>query len=173
MSGNEVKCFILGANIFIMDLTRIHLFITHLPLFGLFLGLLALLYGLIVKSRQVKIVSLGIILIATLGGVIAFRTGEPAEESVEHIAGVLHDSIEEHEESAEVTILFLSGLGVLALVALYLEMKDKKAAKQMSLAVLAFSVLTFYFVAQTANLGGKIRHTEILENGIPAHAPSE
>lgn len=144
-----------------MDPTRVHLFITHLPVFGLFLGFLALLYGAIRKDRQVKMVSLFIIIIATIGALIAFQTGEDAEETVEHIAGVTHDAIEEHEESAEITILFFYGLGVLSAIGLYLEMKIKKYASQVSLAILAFTALTFFFVAQTANLGGKIRHTEI------------
>jgi len=71
-----------------MDATRIHLFITHLPVFGIFLGFMALLFGLIRKDRQVKIVSLLILVIAISGGIIAFQTGESAEETVENIAGL-------------------------------------------------------------------------------------
>ena len=144
-----------------MDATRIHLFITHLPVFGLFLGFIVLLYGIIKKERHVKIVSLTILLISIVGGLIAFQTGESAEETVENITGVLEDTIEQHEESAEITILFFYGLGVLSLSALYAEVKRKKYSKQLLIIVMAFTVVTFSFVAWTASLGGKIRHTEI------------
>ncbi|HEY9487410.1 MAG TPA: hypothetical protein VIQ51_03720, partial [Chryseosolibacter sp.] len=66
-----------------MDATRIHLVITHLPVFGLFLGFFALLYGFLRKDKGVKIVSLAIIFVSMVGGVIAFQTGEPAEHAVD------------------------------------------------------------------------------------------
>ncbi len=144
-----------------MDATYVHLTITHLPVFGLFLGFLALAYGLIRNETQVKLVALAVIIIATVGAIIAFSTGESAEETVEHISGITHDAIEEHEEAAERTIVFFYGLGVLSLIALFLESRSKKYANRLSLIVLCFAVLTFYFVTQTAALGGKIRHTEI------------
>ena len=144
-----------------MDATRIHLFITHLPVFGLFLGFLVLLYGIIQDERHVKVVSLAIVLISVVGGIIAFRTGESAEHTIENIAGISEDAVEEHEESAEVTNLFFYGLGILSLGGLYAELKRKKYAKQVLLAVMAFTIVTFSFVAWTALLGGKIRHPEI------------
>ena len=144
-----------------MDAIRIHLVITHLPVFGLFLGFFALLYGYLRKSKEVKIVSLAIIVVAMAGGFIAFQTGEPAEHAVENIAGVSHDAVEVHEESAELTNIFVIALGLVSLVALYAEAKGKGFAKQVIVAVLVLSVVSFYFVARTALLGGKVRHTEI------------
>lgn len=145
-----------------MDATHVHLTITHLPVFGLFLGFLALLYGIIRKESQVKLVALSIIIIATVGALIAFRTGESAEETVEHIHGVTHEVIEEHEEAAERAILFFYGLGLLSAIALFLESRERKYANRLSFLVLCLAALAFYFVARTAVLGGKIRHTEIV-----------
>lgn len=144
-----------------MDATRIHLFITHLPVFGLFLGFFALLYGILRKDRGVKIVSLAIVIVAIAGGLIAFQTGEPAEETVESISGITEDAIELHEESAELTNVFFIGLGILSLVALYFEVVNRRFAKQILWIVIAGTAVTFFFVARTASLGGKIRHTEI------------
>lgn len=153
-----------------MDPTRVHLFITHLPVFGLFLGFLALLYGVFRREKHVRIIALFIIAVAAVGAVIAFQTGEAAEETVEHIAGVSHDAIEEHEESAELTILFIYGLGVLSIIGMYLEAKENRHALRLSLFLVLFTALTFYFVATTANLGGKIRHTEIVRDGTQPDA---
>lgn len=135
--------------------------ITHLPVFGLFLGFFALLYGIIGKNKGVKIVSLAIIVVAMAGGWIAFQTGESAEHAIENSVPVSHDAVEVHEESAELTNFFVIALGLLSLAALYGEVKDKRFAKSTLIAVLVLSVVSFYFVARTASLGGKIRHTEI------------
>ena len=145
-----------------MDATRIHLFITHLPVFGLFLGFCALLVGVLRNDKGVRLTSLAIIIVATVGGLIAFQTGEPTEETVENIAGISHDSVEAHEEAGEISNVFFIGLGLLAIVAVYFETKNKRFSKQLLIAVLALSLVTFYFVALTATLGGKIRHVEIV-----------
>lgn len=145
--------------------------ITHLPLFGIFLGALVLLYGIIRKEKQVKFVALSIIIIATVGALISFQTGESAEETVEHISGVTHAVVEEHEESAEVTIVFFYALGLLSLAALFLETRKKNLANRISILVLVLAALAFYFVMQTAALGGKIRHTEIQDRAALHPSP--
>jgi len=146
-----------------MDPIRIHLMITHLPVFGLFLGFFALLYGYIKKDKGVKIVSLAIIIVAMVGGWIAFQTGESAEHAIEKVAQVSHDAVEEHEEAAELSNVFIMVLGLASLVALFGELKDKRFAKPTVIAVLILSVISFYFIAHTASLGGEIRHTEIVK----------
>ena len=153
-----------------MDATRIHLFITHLPVFGIFLGSLVLVSGLIREESQVKIVSYAIIVISIVGGIVAFQTGEDAEHAIERIAGVSENAIEKHEESAELAAWFIYSLGLLSLFAMYFEVKGKALAKQFSYIVLTVSIITFYFVANTASLGGKIRHTEI---GKEQHGQNE
>src|SRR5687768_11976206 len=145
-----------------MDATRVHLFITHLPVFGLFLGFCALLFGVVRNDKGVKLTSLAIIIVAIIGGLIAFQTGEPAEETVENIAGISHDSVEAHEEAGEISNVFFIGLGLLAILAVYFETRNNRFSKQLLIAVLALSLITFYFVARTATLGGKIRHVEIV-----------
>lgn len=148
-----------------MDATRVHLFITHLPVFGLFLGFCALLFGVVRNDKGVKLTSLAIIVVAIIGGLVAFQTGEPAEETVENIAGISHDSVEAHEEAGEISNVFFIGLGLLSIAALYFEAKNRRFSRQLLIAVLALSLITFYFVARTATLGGKIRHVEIVAPG--------
>lgn len=149
-----------------MEAIRIHLLITHLPVFGLLIGVLSLIYGLIKKNQQVKILSLAIMIMAMIGGVIAFKTGHEAEETVEHISGVAESVIEEHEEAAEITILLMYALGMLLFITLYSELKNSKFSRSLMLLVVVISLATFLFVARTAALGGKIRHTEITKGGV-------
>ncbi len=152
-----------------MDAIRIHIFITHLPVFGLLLGFLALVYGSVVKSKHVNIVSFLIFIISTIGAFIALQTGESAEHTVEEIPGILESAIHEHEESAETTILFFYALGILSCLGLYLEVTAKKFARVATIAVLVLSAITFYMVTVTASLGGQIRHTEIVPTEAPAN----
>lgn len=144
-----------------MDATRVHLFITHLPVFGIFVSVAGLIYGLIKNQKHVKIFSLLILIIAIVGGIISFQTGHEAEETIEKIAGISEAVVEEHEESAETTMVFFYVLGIMALASLYAEGSGKGFARPLLILVLVSCVLSFYFVAQTASLGGKIRHTEI------------
>src|SRR5690349_14876278 len=71
----------------IMDLTHLHLMITHLPVYGSILGALILIYGMVAQSRHTKMAAYYVLLISSLGGVIAFSTGEAAEETVERMQG--------------------------------------------------------------------------------------
>ena len=154
-----------------MDITRIHLLITHLPVFGLFLGVFAFLYGIFRKDKHVKIISSFIVIISAAGGIIAFQSGGFAEERVEHLAGVLEQAIETHEESAEVVVPFYYALIVLSLLTFYYEAMERRLAKLFSILVLLCAAVTFVLTARTASLGGKIRHTEIISGsatGVPA-----
>jgi uncharacterized membrane protein len=146
-----------------MNATQIHLAITHLPVFGLFLSLVALSYGLIKKSKQVKIISLVLLVISVSGGIIAFQTGEPAEERLEAVTSISESTIEEHEESAESTVILFYALAIAAIATLILLLKEKRIAKQMLFATLLLHVITFASVLRTASLGGKIRHTELTQ----------
>jgi hypothetical protein len=59
-------------------------------------------------------------------------------------------------------MLFFYGLGFLSCISLFIELKQKRYAKPLLFVILAVSVVTFLFVARTASLGGKIRHTELM-----------
>ena len=74
-------------------------------------------------------------------------------------------SVEAHEEAGEISNVFFIGLGLLSIAALYFEAKNRRFSRQLLIAVLALSLITFYFVARTATLGGKIRHVEIVAPG--------
>src|SRR5690606_35255273 len=83
-----------------MDQTRLHLFITHLPVFGAALGLIVCLLGMRWKNTQTIKAAWYVLLLTALGAAVAYITGEAAEETVEHTAGISEDAIEEHEDAA-------------------------------------------------------------------------
>jgi len=148
-----------------MDLTHLHLLITHLPIFGVLLGVVVLTYGLYKDSHQTLLAAYLVIAIACLGGLIAYLTGEPAEETIEQIQTISKSTIESHEESAELSIIVLGILGIVSLIALVFNTKLVELNRKIAFTIMILSIICFALVARTGYLGGKIRHTEITEVG--------
>ncbi|MEJ6980036.1 hypothetical protein WG906_06220 [Pedobacter sp. P351] len=65
--------------------THLHLLITHLPIFGSITGAIVLAYGLAIKTPPTLSVAYLVLIISSVGAVIAHQTGEAAEETVEHL----------------------------------------------------------------------------------------
>ena len=144
-----------------MDATHIHLLLTHFPIVGTIIGIVILIYGIYSKNESVIKVSLGTFVAMALLTIPVFLTGEGAAETVEHIPGVLENTIEEHEELAETAIWLMGLLGVLSLINLYVIFKKLSFSKTITLLTLLVSLVTFGLFAQVGNLGGQIRHSEI------------
>jgi len=151
-----------------MNTTHIHLIITHLPIFGSILGAIVLIYGLATKSTYTQNASYLVFLISAIGAGIAYLTGEAAEETVEHIQGVVKDMIESHEESAKLTLIPMGILAISSVVSLYFNYRKERSAHTLALITLILSLISFGFSAYSGYLGGKIRHTELYNNQLPS-----
>jgi uncharacterized membrane protein len=144
-----------------MTQTHIHLLITHLPIFGSIFGGLILGYGLFVKSNQTILTAYYLLIISTIGSVIAYLTGEEASELVEKIPGINKAMIETHEEFALVALVSLIILGVASLIGVFLTLKDTLISRTFATVTLVASFISFGLIARTGYLGGQIRHTEL------------
>jgi len=141
--------------------------INHFPVIGVFGGILLLVYALVRKSEEVKMVSLGVFVLIALITIPVFLTGEGAEDVVKHIPGVTEAYIGRHEELAELTLVLMEILGVLSLTGLVLLKLKGSIPVIIVILVLVMSLITATFVGITANLGGQIRHTEIRDSAVP------
>lgn len=150
-----------------MDQTHIHLLITHLPIFGSILGGLVLAHGLWTKSNQTKMAAYNLFIISAIGAIIAYLTGEAAEETVENIQGVVEATIKTHEEFALFALISLVILGIASVLGLYLTLSKSSLTRITAFVILFISLISFGLVARTGYLGGQIRHTEI-SNGATA-----
>lgn len=155
-----------------MDQVHIHLLITHLPIFGSILGGLVLAHGIWTKSDQTKIAAYNVLVISSIGAVIAYMTGEGAEEAVEDIQGVAKSMIEQHEDFAMFALVGLIAVGVVSIIGLYFTIKKSSLANMIATLTLVLSLISFGLVARTGYLGGQIRHTEIGTTS-PAQGSSE
>jgi hypothetical protein len=104
-------------------------------------------------------------MIAALFTIPVYLTGEGTEETVEKLPGVSGGLIESHEEMAKIGLIIIIITGVAALITL--SIKKKPSLLKPSLILCAFlTFISFGIMAQTAHLGGQIRHTEIRNGAV-------
>ena len=143
-----------------MNQTHLHLLITHLPIVGSILGALVLIHGMGVKSNQTIIAAYYIFILCAMGAGVAYFTGEAAEESVEHLPGVVEATIKQHEDIAWYAFISLIALGMVSILGVFIAVKNLPFTRTMAFVMLMLSLLSFGLVARTGYLGGQIRHTE-------------
>jgi uncharacterized membrane protein len=152
-----------------MDYTHLHLTLVHVPIFGIFFGMIFLFYGILSKNEMFKKAGLVTFIFTALVAIPTFLTGDPSKEVVKNIPGISENIINEHEELAEKAIWFIEVLGVLSLFVFYLILKGKKNLKMMVLITLIVSMITLGMMAVVGNSGGKIRHSEIVDSATTSN----
>lgn len=153
-----------------MNGAHIHLLLNHFPIILPIAGLIILLAGMFIRSEHIIRTAYAIFIAAAITAAMAFFTGEGAEEMIEHMQGVSHDLIHEHEEHAEGFAIISYVLGITSLAALWGSIKQKPVSVFARYALILICLIGLFFGAQTGNSGGLIRHPEI---GNGAAQPSE
>lgn len=155
-----------------MNEAHLHLLVNHFPIMGSFFSLIILGAGFITKNATVRKTAYALLVFSALMTLPAFFSGEGAEEMVEAIPGVSHDTIHEHEETAELALWISQLAGIAAALALYFEITLHRLARVTSIVTLVLNIALFGSMTRTGNTGGKIRHPEI-EEGYVSPAKTE
>ena len=146
-----------------MNAAHLHLILTHLPLFGSGFGLGLLLLGLLRGDACLARISLWLFLLAGLAAIPSYLTGQPANTLLmRRLPTSAMDSSDQHAEIAVVALTAASILAVVALIGLVTYRQGKPVARWFTSLTLVLALATSGAMAWTANLGGRIRHTEIL-----------
>jgi uncharacterized membrane protein len=153
-----------------MNASQIHLALTHVPVILSLVGLVILIVSMLRKSDVLTKTSYYIFLFAGLFALPVFFTGESTEEIVEKIPGVSESIIEEHEGLAKIAMAILIAGIALSLAGL-LFYKKVFFSRVIKVVVLVMSLASAGVLAQTAHLGGQIRHSEI-RSGFSAQVES-
>lgn len=151
-----------------MNQVHLHLLLNHVAILGSLFGLLLLAAGLIRKSEHLIQAALVTLVLSALATIPVFLTGEPAEEAVEHLAGVAESAIEEHEELAEIAIWAMQALGLLSLITFWFRATKRPMASMLTTLTLIASLFAFGIMAKVGLEGGKIRHTELSSSAAPS-----
>ena len=155
-----------------MNPAQVHLALNHAPLFLSITGAIILLIGLFRKNNSFINLSRYLLIAAALFTIPVFLTGEGTEELVEHLPGVNESAIESHEEMAKISLIIIASSGAIALAGLLVRQLASLNRILLWL-TLALSLASFGTMAQTAHLGGLIRHSEIQNGNQPASDNNE
>lgn len=155
-----------------MNPTQIHLMLNHLPLYGSLFAAVALVAGLLLRKGTLVRFGLATLVGVALCAVVVAMTGEPAEERVEHLAGVSKSAISAHEKIARPATFVLAGLGAVALLGLA-RARRREPSRIFAGSILALALGASALMAWTAHLGGVIRHPEIASGSAVASPAAE
>lgn len=154
-----------------MNFAHVHLILNHIPVVGIPIALAFLAFGYFRANAGAERFALATLIAIAALTVPTYLTGEPAEKRVEHEPGVAESWIEEHEDSAELSLILTELTGVLAISALAIR-GNERTRRYAVLGTMGAALAASLSLGYTANLGGKIRHTEIREGRRPdAKAP--
>ena len=143
-----------------MNAAQIHLMLNHLPVIGALFATVILAAGLLWRNALLQRLALGTLVVVALAAIPVYLSGEPAEEIIEHAAGVEKSVVKTHEDMAQVALIAVEVIGLVALVALVLYRRRAMATSFAAVLLIAMFALSGT-LAWTAHLGGQIRHPEL------------
>ncbi len=143
-----------------MNSSQIHLALTHVPVILSLTGLVLLGLSFIRTNSNFTRPALYILLAAGVFALPVFFTGEGAEEMVEKFPGVSEAIMEEHEGLAKAALLVVLLAALTSLAAIVFQNR-RTFFHPLRFVVLILAFSSAAVMAQTAHLGGQIRHSEI------------
>ena len=132
-----------------------------LPVYGLAMGLIGLIIGLVLRSREARTGAFAVILIAAASAWPTLHYGQRGYDRVKGMADSEGQKwLEEHMHRGERLIYVFYALGALALVSIAVEWKRPKAALPVAITTLMLATGTLGVGGYIAYTGGHIRHKE-------------
>lgn len=150
-----------------MDQLQLHLLVNHVPIIGALTALIVVVIGVVRKNVAVRTVGLSLYAVMALAVLPTYFSGEGAEERIENIAGISHDVIHEHEESAELSLVVMLVAAAVALATIAAQWKGMSIASTLSYLFIVIALISAIQIARTGHEGGKIRRPDL---GSPAPA---
>jgi uncharacterized membrane protein len=156
-----------------MNLAHVHLLINHFPTIGFIVGLGLFVFALIGRSDELKRASLVIFVGIALMTIPTYMSGSAAQEMICMAPpktpnapcadpAVSRAMIETHRNAALLALVFMEITGAAAWLGLWQFRRRWRPSRANLTVVLLLSIVTLVLVVNAANLGGGIRHPEIL-----------
>lgn len=146
----------------IYNLVHIHLLINHFPIIGTIIGLGLFVFALIGKSEDLQRASLVIFLAMALLAMPTYMSGSAAADAVRRLPGIPVALITAHQNAALLAYLFMEITGAFAWFGLWEYRRNSRLGGATLTSVLVLALITVGLMGNAGNLGGKIRHGEIM-----------
>jgi hypothetical protein len=145
-----------------MNAAHFHLFLTHVPVFGTLFGIFLLLFGGLRKNEELKRLGLWVLIVTGLLVLPTYLTGSPANRYVKDLMPTMPmETADQHEEIAILALVAVLFVGILSVAGVVIFQKGKIIPGWFISLMLAIALISTAALTWTANLGGKVRHTEI------------
>ena len=149
-----------------MNLAHVHLLLNHVPTIGFGFGIGLLAASLVRDSADLRRASYVVFFVVALVAIPAYLSGNAADFVLRTQRELLQDVVTAHQNAAMLALIPMEIVGLVSWLALWQSRRWHQPA------VLALSIVTFVLMARAANIGGQIRHPEIVAAGTAASAPS-
>jgi len=148
-----------------VNLAHLHLLLNHFPTVGLAIALGLFLASLLKKSADLRQASFVGFFLLGLVAIPAYLTGGAAQIVLQNQPDVSQQVMAAHQDAALLALILLEITGFVAWFALW------RFRTWHQTGILVLAIVTFGLMASAANIGGHIRHPEILAAGTAAPVP--
>jgi len=146
----------------------VHVLINPLPVYGLAVGLIALLIAICQRNRSATIAALVVVLISAGSAWPVYQYGEQAYDRVLSMADEAGRSwLAAHKARAENLIWFFYGVGILSVIALIVPIKWPRSSTWLAIAVLVVGTSSLGLGGYISYAGGRVRHREFRNEPAP------
>jgi uncharacterized membrane protein len=147
-----------------MNLAHVHLLLNHFPVIGTLITIGMFLGALAGRSEELKRASLIIFLVIALLTIPTYMSGNAAQQAIKDLPGVSESLVVAHQNAALLAYVFMEVTGAVAWFGLWQYRRNSSFGRGTLLTILLLSVLTVVLMANASNIGGAIRHPEILSS---------
>jgi uncharacterized membrane protein len=145
-----------------MNLAHVHLLLNHFPVIGTMIGIGLFAVSLFGKSQDLQRASLVIFLGIALLTIPTYQSGNAAEHAIEHMPGISAELMQAHNDAALLAFLFMEITGAVSWFGLWQFRRTSRIGNGTLAFVAVLSLITLGLMSNAANIGGLIRHPEIV-----------
>jgi hypothetical protein len=151
-----------------MNTPHVHLLLNHVPTVGTIIAFGMFLLAFIRKDDGLKRVSLEVFYIIALLTLPAYLSGVGTAMALEHTPNVNKEVVAAHHDAALLALVFMTLTGGASWMALWQWRRMSRPRNGALACVTVFAAISVVLMGLAANIGGEIRHPEILSEGVKA-----
>jgi len=150
----------------------IHVLLNPLPVYGLLVGWVGLIIGLVLRSRPAQIATLSLVLLSSISAWPVYEFGEQGYDRVLSMTDEAGEAwLDEHRYRAENLIWVFYALSAVSTFAIAAPIKWPKSSMPLAVAVVLLGAVTLGSGTYIAYAGGRVRHREFRNETPPPKRP--
>ena len=153
-----------------MNLAHLHLVMNHVPTIGSVAALGVLFLGYVRRNEHLKHVGLEVLFIVALLTLPVYVSGTAGYYEIRSRPGVSLDTMKLHQDVALFGFIWMMIAGFVAWTALWTWRRHGQPGRGLVPAATLLLIMALIVMGRAANLGGEIRHPEILTGAAAAPA---